>query len=222
MNRSQSRWDSVAGFAVPSEAPEEHPHRGSVVPLGWLRLGGRHLFTVDVKKRLQGEWLGLGFRLALDLRPEVASGELVRLPLRPSPVAVLQRPCEPAPVLAPLDLEQALQIVNRCKSWSYSDTGSLRITAGTLFGRDTPDACSNAVPARPLCSGPVQKPMLAGFRLCSRGPVNDNPDGPKRQPLRASPIVGRYPGAGASGVAAFPGGARSVVSEAIAGLARAP
>ena len=59
------------------------------------------------KSRLQGERLGLGFRLAVELRPEVASGELVRLPLRPSPVAVLQRPCEPAPVVAPLDLEQA-------------------------------------------------------------------------------------------------------------------
>ena len=107
MNRSQSRWESVAGF----RSLPKHPRNILIAALSCSRdcprLGGRHLFTVDVKKRSQGERLGLGVRLAVELRPEVAGGELVRLPLRPSPVAVLQRPAEPAPVLAPLDLEQA-------------------------------------------------------------------------------------------------------------------
>ena len=93
--------------AVPSEAPEEHPRRGPVVPPSLFTLGGRHFFTVDVKKRLQGERLGLGFGLAMHLRPGEARGELVRLLLRPCPFPVLERPAEPAPVRAPLDLEQA-------------------------------------------------------------------------------------------------------------------
>ena len=77
-----------------------------VAPPGPLALGGRHLFTVDVKKPSQRERLGFGFRLATGLVDREVGGDLVRLPLRPSPVAVLQRPAEPAPVLAPLDLEQ--------------------------------------------------------------------------------------------------------------------
>ena len=55
----------------------------------------------------QGERLGLGFRLASGLVDREASGNLIRLPLGPHPVAVLQRPGEPSTVLAPLDLEQA-------------------------------------------------------------------------------------------------------------------
>ena len=80
------------GVAVRSEASEEHPHCGSVVPLGRLRLSGRHLFTVDVKKRLQGERLGLGFHSAVELRANEACGELVRLPLCPCPVGMPERP----------------------------------------------------------------------------------------------------------------------------------
>ena len=57
-----------------------------------------------MSKALQGERLGLGLRFAVPPRPGEASGDLVRLPLRPIPVAVLERPAQPAPVLAPLDL----------------------------------------------------------------------------------------------------------------------
>ena len=93
--------------SVPSEELEEHPRRGPVAPPCLLGLGGRHLFTVDVKKRAQRERLGLGVLLAVQLRPGESRSELVRLRLRLPPVAVLQRPCEPAPVVAPLDLVQA-------------------------------------------------------------------------------------------------------------------
>ena len=70
------------GTAAPSEEPEEHPRRRPVGPLRCLRLGGRHLFTVDFKQLLQGERLGLGFRLAVQVRGDEACRELVRLPLR--------------------------------------------------------------------------------------------------------------------------------------------
>ena len=90
-----------------SEEPEKHPHRGLVVPLGRLALGGRHLLTVDVKKRSQRERLGRGLLLAVRLRLCEPGGELVRLPLGPRPVAVPQRPIQPSSVLSPLDLEQA-------------------------------------------------------------------------------------------------------------------
>ena len=98
-----------------SEEPEKHPHRGLVVPLGRLALalalalalGGRHLLTVDVKKRSQRERLGRGLLLAVRLRLCEPGGELVRLPLGPRPVAVPQRPTQPSSVLSPLDLEQA-------------------------------------------------------------------------------------------------------------------
>ena len=93
------------GLAVPAEELEEHLHRGSVVSPRPLCLGGSDLFTVDVKQRPQGERLGLGWRLAVELRAGEACGELVCLPLRPPPVAVPQRPAQPAAVLAPLDLD---------------------------------------------------------------------------------------------------------------------
>ena len=92
--------------AVPSEEPEEHVHGGPVVPPRMRTLGGRHLLTVGVKQLLQRERLGLGFGLAVG-RVDEACGELIRLPLRARPVAVLERPGEPAPVLSPLDLEDA-------------------------------------------------------------------------------------------------------------------
>ena len=47
---------------------------------------------------------GLGFGLAVGLMNREARSGLVRLPLGPSPIAVFQRPGEPAPVLSPLDL----------------------------------------------------------------------------------------------------------------------
>ena len=77
-------------LSVAAEEPEEHLPRGPVVQPGRLTLGGRHLITVDVKKRLQGERLGLGVRLAVQLRPSESRGELIRLPLRPHPVAGAQ------------------------------------------------------------------------------------------------------------------------------------
>ena len=51
--------------SVPAEKVEKHPRRGPVPVPDPLHLGRRHLFTVDVEKPLQGERLGLGFRLAL-------------------------------------------------------------------------------------------------------------------------------------------------------------
>ena len=93
--------------AVPSEEAEEHVHGGPVVPPRMRALGGRHLLTVDVKELLQCERLGLGFRIAPDLGSDEPGSELVRLPLRAPPIAVFQRPGEPSPILAPLDLEQA-------------------------------------------------------------------------------------------------------------------
>jgi len=93
--------------SVPAEEPEKHPHRDPVVPLGVLALGGCHLSTVDVKQLLQRERLGLGFGLAVGLMDREACSGLVGLSLRASPIAVLQRPREPAPILAPLDLVSA-------------------------------------------------------------------------------------------------------------------
>ena len=66
------------------------------------RIGG---FRTGQVRRHGG--LGLGCRLAPDLRADEPCGELVRLPLRAPPVAVLERPGEPAPVLSPLYLEEA-------------------------------------------------------------------------------------------------------------------
>ena len=56
------------GISILAEELEEHLYRGPVVPPGPLTLGGGYLFTVDVKKRLQGEWLGLGLCRVLGLR----------------------------------------------------------------------------------------------------------------------------------------------------------
>ena len=77
MNRSQSLWDSVAGSrSLPKNlrnifiaAPSYLPDRS--------RLGGGYLFTVDVKKRLQGEWLGLGLCRVLGLRRLARNGATV-------------------------------------------------------------------------------------------------------------------------------------------------
>ena len=80
---------------------------GPVVPPRPCAFGGRHLLTVDVKERPKVERLGLGFRLALQVRACESGGELVRLLLRPRPVAVTQGPAPPSSVLAPLDLEEA-------------------------------------------------------------------------------------------------------------------
>ena len=44
---------------------------------GPLTLGGGYLFTVDVKKRLQGEWLGLGLFRVLGLRRLARNGATV-------------------------------------------------------------------------------------------------------------------------------------------------
>ncbi|MCE2399186.1 MAG: hypothetical protein J4F34_09215, partial [Gemmatimonadetes bacterium] len=52
------------------------------------------------------ERLGLGVGLAVR-RVDEACGELIRLPLRAPPIAVLQRPGEPSAVLSPLNLEEA-------------------------------------------------------------------------------------------------------------------
>ena len=93
-------------IAVPSEKPEEHLHGGPVVPPRMNALGGRHLLTVGVKQPLQRERLGLGFGLAVG-RVNEACGELIRLPLRARPIAVLEGAGEPAPVLSPLNLEHA-------------------------------------------------------------------------------------------------------------------
>ena len=95
------------GTAVPSEEPEERPRRRPVGPLRRLRLRGRHLLTVDFKQLVQRERLRLGFRLAVQVRANEPGGEFVRLPLRPHPVAVSQRPGEPSTVLPPLDLVSA-------------------------------------------------------------------------------------------------------------------
>ena len=91
----------------PAEEVEEHRGRDPVAPPGPLAFRGRHLFTVDFKKPSQRERLGLGLRLAVGLMDREARGGLVGLPLRASPIAVLQRPAQPATVLPPLDLEQA-------------------------------------------------------------------------------------------------------------------
>ena len=107
MNRSQSRCDKVAGSRLLPRNPRNIFAAVAVVLPRTQALGGRHLFTVDVKKRSQGERLGLGVLLAVQLRSGEPGGELVRLPPRLPPVAVLQRPGEPAPVVAPLDLVQA-------------------------------------------------------------------------------------------------------------------
>ena len=95
------------GLAVPPEEPEEHPRRGPVGPLGALRLRGRHLFPVDVKKRPQRQRLRFGVLPAVRLRFREPGGELVRLPLGPLPVTVPQRPGQPSAVLPPLDLVHA-------------------------------------------------------------------------------------------------------------------
>ena len=55
----------------------------------------------------QVERLGLGFRLAVQVRACEPGGELVGLLLRFHPIAVTQRPGEPSAVLAPLHLEEA-------------------------------------------------------------------------------------------------------------------
>ena len=81
-------------------------HGGPVVRPRMLRLRGRHLLTVDFKKRFQGERLRLGFRRAVQARAKEPGSELVRLLLRSRPVAVSERPAPPSPVLAPLNLEQ--------------------------------------------------------------------------------------------------------------------
>ena len=73
------------GLAVPSEEPEEHLGRGSIILLRCPHLRGRDLLTVDVKKRLQGEWRGLGLHLVLTFRQGAAGGDFVRLPLGPWP-----------------------------------------------------------------------------------------------------------------------------------------
>ena len=52
-------------IAAPSYLPEP------------LTLGGGYLFTVDVKKRLQGEWLGLGLCRVLGLRRLARNGATV-------------------------------------------------------------------------------------------------------------------------------------------------
>ena len=93
--------------AVPAEEAEEHRGRDPVALAGPLPLGRGDLFSVDVKKRAQRERLGLGFRLAVQVRSDETGGEFVRLPLRPHPIAVPQRPGESSPILAPLQLEQA-------------------------------------------------------------------------------------------------------------------
>ena len=107
MNRSQSRCESVCGSPVPAEEVEEHRGRDPVAPPGPLALRRRHLFPVDFKKPPQRKRLGLGLRLAVGLKGRETRGGLVGLPLRASPIAVLQGPAQPAPVLPPLDLEQA-------------------------------------------------------------------------------------------------------------------
>ena len=94
-------------IAVLSEEPEEHVHGGLVVPPRMPALGGRDPPSVDVKELRQRERLGLGFCRAADLKADEPGGELVRLPIRASPVAVFQRPAQPTAVLAPLNLEQA-------------------------------------------------------------------------------------------------------------------
>ena len=95
------------GSPVPAEEVEEHRGRDAVAPPGPLALRGRHLLTVHFKKPCQRERLGLGFGLAVGRKDREAGSGLVGLPLRASPVAVFQRPAQPAPVLPPLDLKQA-------------------------------------------------------------------------------------------------------------------
>ena len=65
------------GISILAEELEEHLYRGPVVPPGPLTLGGGYLFTVDVKKRLQGEWLGLGLCRVLGLRRLARNGATV-------------------------------------------------------------------------------------------------------------------------------------------------
>ena len=93
------------GSPVPAEEVEEHRGRDPVAPPRPLALRGRHLLTVHFKKPSQRERLGLG--LAVGLVDREARGGLVGLPLRACPIAVFQRQAQPAPVLPPLDLEQA-------------------------------------------------------------------------------------------------------------------
>ena len=68
INRSQSRWESVLGLRCLPKNLRKHRHRGSLVPPRPLGLGGDDLFPVDVKQRLQGERLGLGWCFAVELR----------------------------------------------------------------------------------------------------------------------------------------------------------
>ena len=93
--------------AVPPEEPEEHVCGGPVVRPRTPPLGGRHLLAVDVKELPQSERLRLGLGLAVQVRANESGREFVRLPLRPHPVPVSERPGKPAPVLAPLNLEVA-------------------------------------------------------------------------------------------------------------------
>ena len=65
------------GISILAEELEEHLYRGPVVPPGPLTLDGGYLFTVDVKKRLQGEWLGLGLCRVLGLRRLARNGATV-------------------------------------------------------------------------------------------------------------------------------------------------
>ena len=111
MNRSQSLCESVDGHVGPfrrtSETSSSRPGRavGCALPFA-----GRHLFTVDVKKRLQGEWgwAGLAVRpgsLAPAPWPRAAISSACLL--GPSPVAMPERLAPPAALLPPLDLDQA-------------------------------------------------------------------------------------------------------------------
>ena len=125
--------------SVPAEELEEHRHRGPVPLPGLPPLGGRHLLTVDVKELLQGERLRLGSRLAVQVRAGEPGGELVRLPFRPRPVAVTQRPGEPATVLAPLHLEQA-----GLRVWKHPGP-----VPAPLAGAVAPAATFSSMPYRP-------------------------------------------------------------------------
>ena len=91
----------------PAEEVEEHRGRDPVAPPGPLAFRGRHLFTVDFKKPSQRERLGLGLRLAVGLMDREARGGLVGLPLRASPIAVLQRIASGSDVIVTIELRSS-------------------------------------------------------------------------------------------------------------------
>ena len=95
------------GLAVPPEEPKEPCHHGPVVVPRSPALGWGNLLTADVKKRLQGERLGLGFRRARGRGLRESGGDLVRLPPGPIPVTVLQRIVSDSDVVVTVELRSS-------------------------------------------------------------------------------------------------------------------